>query len=85
MTRSAFAIADRRPQRPGACTCRVAARAQTAFVATRGSTAPPLLLEAVDGWRRSIRLARETYLDALSAAMFAGRFAGLAEARLEVA
>ncbi len=57
-------------------------RAQTAFVATRGSNAPPLLLEAA---RRLATLdptlARETYLDALSAAMFAGRFAGPGEAR----
>ena len=61
-------------------------RAQTAFVATRGSDAPPLLLEAA---RRLATLdptlARETYLDALSAAMFAGRFAGPGGSALEVA
>ena len=61
-------------------------RAQTAFVATRGSDAPPLLLEAA---RRLAtldpNLARETYLDALSAAMFAGRFAGPGGSALEVA
>ncbi len=61
-------------------------RAQTAFVATRGSNAPPLLLEAA---RRLATLdptlARETYLDALSAAMFAGRFAGPGGSALEVA
>ena len=61
-------------------------RAQTAFVATRGSNAPPLLLEAA---RRLTTLdptlARETYLDALSAAMFAGRFAGPGGSALEVA
>ena len=61
-------------------------RAQTAFVATRGSNAPPLLLEAA---RRLAALdpalARETYLDALSAAMFAGRFAGPGGSALEVA
>jgi DNA-binding CsgD family transcriptional regulator len=61
-------------------------RAQTAFVATRGSNAPPLLLEAA---RRLATLdptlARETYLDALSAAMFAGRFAGPGGGALEVA
>ena len=61
-------------------------RAQIAFVATRGSNAPPLLLEAA---RRLAKLdpnlARETYLDALSAAMFAGRFAGPGGSALEVA
>ena len=61
-------------------------RAQTAFVATRGTNAPPLLLEAA---RRLATLdptlARETYLDALSAAMFAGRFAGPGGSALEVA
>jgi DNA-binding CsgD family transcriptional regulator len=51
-------------------------RAQIAFAATRGSDAAPLLLaaarelEAVDP-----SLARATYLEALSAAMFAGRLA----------
>ncbi|MDA0159899.1 LuxR C-terminal-related transcriptional regulator [Solirubrobacter ginsenosidimutans] len=51
-------------------------RAQVAFAARRGSDAPPLLLraarelEAVD-----TALARSTYLEALSAAMFAGRLA----------
>jgi tetratricopeptide (TPR) repeat protein len=48
-------------------------RAQIAFVSSHGSDAPPLLLEAA---RRleplDVALARETYLDALSAAMFAG-------------
>ncbi len=61
-------------------------RAQTAFVAKRGSNAPPLLLEAA---RRLATLdptlARETYLDALSAAMFAGRLAGPGGSALEVA
>jgi len=51
-------------------------RAQVAFAARRGSDAPPLLLraarelEAVD-----TDLARATYLEALSAAIFAGRLA----------
>ena len=51
-------------------------RAQIAFAARRGSDAPPLLLkaarklEAVDAG-----LARATYLEALSAALFAGRLA----------
>jgi DNA-binding CsgD family transcriptional regulator len=50
--------------------------AEIAFAASRGSDAPPLLLkaarklEAVD-----VGLARATYLEALSAALFAGRLA----------
>jgi DNA-binding CsgD family transcriptional regulator len=51
-------------------------RAQLAFAANRGSDAPPLLLRAA---RRlepiDADLARETYLDALNAALFAGRLA----------
>ena len=51
-------------------------RAQIAFVATHGSDAPPMLLEAA-GRLSSLdpSLARQTYLDALSAALFAGRLA----------
>jgi DNA-binding CsgD family transcriptional regulator len=49
-------------------------RAQIAFARRRGSDAPPLLLEAA---RRleplDASLARETYLDALEAGIFAGR------------
>ena len=61
-------------------------RAQITFVATHGSEAPPLLLEAAQ--RLSAldpALARETYLDALSAAMFAGRLAGPGGSALEIA
>jgi DNA-binding CsgD family transcriptional regulator/tetratricopeptide (TPR) repeat protein len=51
-------------------------RAQINFTARRGNDAPQLLLEAA---RRlgslDVELARETYLDALSAAMFAGQLA----------
>ena len=51
-------------------------RAQIAFASSRGSDAPPLLLEAA---RRleplDATLARDTYLEALSAAIFAGRLA----------
>jgi DNA-binding CsgD family transcriptional regulator len=60
-------------------------RGQIAFAARRGSDAPPLLLkaarelEAVD-----LPLARATYLDALAAALFAGRLARGASA-LQVA
>jgi DNA-binding CsgD family transcriptional regulator len=50
-------------------------RGQVAFASSRGSDAPPLLLKAA---RRieplDVRLARETYLEALSAAVYAGRF-----------
>jgi DNA-binding CsgD family transcriptional regulator len=60
-------------------------RAQIAFASRRGSDAPPLLLEAA----RELEavdppLARATYLDALAAALFAGRMARGASA-LEVA
>jgi DNA-binding CsgD family transcriptional regulator len=52
-------------------------RAQVAFLTNRGSDAPPLLLMAA---RRlepvDVGLSRAAYLDALSAAMFAGRLAG---------
>jgi DNA-binding CsgD family transcriptional regulator len=51
-------------------------RAEISFAANRGNGALPLLLAAA---RRlepiDLRLARETYLDALSAALFAGRLA----------
>jgi DNA-binding CsgD family transcriptional regulator len=61
-------------------------RAQITFVATHGSDAPPLLLEAA---RRlstlDPALARETYLDALSAALFSGRLAGPGGSALEIA
>jgi DNA-binding CsgD family transcriptional regulator len=51
-------------------------RAQLAFAQSRGSDAPPLLLRAAITLRSlDPRLARETYLDAWSAALFAGRFA----------
>jgi DNA-binding CsgD family transcriptional regulator/tetratricopeptide (TPR) repeat protein len=52
-------------------------RAQLAFASRRGSDAPPVLLAAA---RRleplDAELARETYLEALGAAMFAGRLSG---------
>jgi DNA-binding CsgD family transcriptional regulator len=50
-------------------------RAQIAFASTRGSAAPTLLLNAArDLESVDVDLARATYLEALSAAMFAGRF-----------
>ena len=55
--------------------CRVQLlRAQIAFASRRGSDAPPLLLEAArDLEAVDPALARATYLEALSAAMFTGR------------
>ena len=51
-------------------------RGQIAFASSRGSDAPPLLLKAARQFEPlDPRLARETYLDALSAAIFAGRLA----------
>jgi DNA-binding CsgD family transcriptional regulator len=51
-------------------------RAQIAFAARRGSDAPPLLLRAARELETvDPALARATYLEALSAAMFAGRLA----------
>ncbi|MCW2911166.1 MAG: ATP-dependent transcriptional regulator, MalT-like, LuxR family [Actinomycetia bacterium] len=51
-------------------------RGQIAFASSRGSEAPPLLLKAARQFEPlDSRLARETYLDALAAAMFAGRLA----------
>jgi DNA-binding CsgD family transcriptional regulator len=49
-------------------------RAQIAFVFSRGSDAPPLLLDAARQLEAlEPALARETYLEALGAAMYAGR------------
>src|SRR5580693_5100598 len=51
-------------------------RGQIAFSSSRGSDAPPLLLKAARQFELlDPRLARETYLDALAAATFAGRLA----------
>jgi DNA-binding CsgD family transcriptional regulator len=52
-------------------------RAQLAFVTNRGSDAPPLLLKAAKRLAAvDVAASRGTYLDALSAAMFAARLAG---------
>ena len=52
-------------------------RAQIAFASSRGREAAPLLLSAAKRLEPlDVRLARDTYLDALSAAQFAGRLAG---------
>ena len=57
-------------------------RARIAFATSRGSDAPPLLLAAA---RRleplDVHRARETYLDALTAALFTGRLAGASDTR----
>ncbi|TQM36939.1 ATP-binding protein [Pseudonocardia cypriaca] len=54
-------------------------RAQIAFASNRGNEAPPLLLAAAERLESlDAELARDTYLDAFSAAMFAGRLAGTA-------
>jgi DNA-binding CsgD family transcriptional regulator len=51
-------------------------RAQIAFASTRGSDAPPLLLEAARAFESiDPSLARASYLEAFSAALFAGRLA----------
>jgi DNA-binding CsgD family transcriptional regulator len=51
-------------------------RGQIAFSSSRGSDAPPLLLAAARQLEPlDVRLARTTYLEALSAAVFAGRLA----------
>ena len=52
-------------------------RGQIAFAISRGRDAPPLLLKAAKALEPlNVELARETYLEALSAAMFAGRLGG---------
>ena len=61
-------------------------RAQTAFVSSHGNDAPQLLLEAARRLGQlDPTLSRETYLEALSAAMFAGRLARPGGGVLEVA
>ncbi|MFJ6895675.1 AAA family ATPase [Streptomyces hokutonensis] len=51
-------------------------RGQMAFASGRSADGPPLLLEAAGRFEAvDARLARETYLDALSVAMFVGRLA----------
>jgi DNA-binding CsgD family transcriptional regulator len=51
-------------------------RAEAAYAQSRGSDAPPLLLRAAKTLEPlDPKLARETYLDAWSSALFAGRFA----------
>jgi hypothetical protein len=57
-------------------------RARISFATDRGSEAPPLLLTAAKRLEPlDVRLARELYLDALTAALFAGRLGGGGDAR----
>jgi DNA-binding CsgD family transcriptional regulator len=57
-------------------------RARISFAADRGSEAPPLLLAAARRLEQlDVGLACEIYLDALQAALFAGRLGGEADAR----
>jgi DNA-binding CsgD family transcriptional regulator len=57
-------------------------RARIAFATNRGSDAPPLLLAAARRLERlDVPLARETYLDALTAALFTGRLAAVVDTR----
>src|SRR4051812_21691114 len=52
-------------------------RAQIAFASRRGHDAPPLLLEAAKRLEPlDAEMARETYLEAIASAMFAGRIGG---------
>lgn len=61
-------------------------RAQLAFVTKRGNDAPPLLLNAAKRLAAvDAGLSRATYLDALSAAIFAGRLAAVGGDVLAVA
>jgi DNA-binding CsgD family transcriptional regulator len=55
-------------------------RGGIAFASSMGSAAPPLLLEAADRLARlDVKLAREVYLDAWGAALFAGHLAAGAD------
>jgi DNA-binding CsgD family transcriptional regulator len=57
-------------------------RAQIAFARTRGGQAPLMLLKAAERYAPlHPNLARETYLEALGAAIFAGRLAGGTDVR----
>jgi DNA-binding CsgD family transcriptional regulator len=61
-------------------------RAQISFVSTRGSEVVPVLLQAAERLREvDPELARETYLEALTAAIYAGRLAGPGASAPEVA
>jgi len=58
-------------------------RGRAAFAGNRGNDAAPLMLKAASRLERvDLRLAREAYLDALTAALFAGRLAANASAQV---
>ena len=72
-----LAVAAAGPLDPLRRACVDLLRAQIAFTANRGRDAPPLLLRAARELEPlDVQLARETYLDALNAAIFAGPLAG---------
>jgi len=57
-------------------------RARISFATDRGNEAPAMFLAAARRLEQlDVRLARETYLDAMTAALFAGRLAGACDAR----
>ncbi len=71
---------DRREARADLVTARIA------FAENRGNDAPPLLLAAARRLEREdVELARATYLDALSAGIFAGQLAGPGSSLWELA
>jgi DNA-binding CsgD family transcriptional regulator/tetratricopeptide (TPR) repeat protein len=72
-----LSIAERSPL-DELCLARVdLVRAQIAFAVNRGSDAPPLLLKAAKRLEPlDVNVARDTYLEALFAALFAGRLGG---------
>jgi DNA-binding CsgD family transcriptional regulator/tetratricopeptide (TPR) repeat protein len=69
-----LSIAERSPLDERGCAHVDLVRAQVAFAVNRGRDAPPLLLKAAKRLEPlDVKLARDTYLEALFAAMFAGR------------
>jgi DNA-binding CsgD family transcriptional regulator len=80
-----ISIAERTPLNE-LCRARVdLVRAQVAFAVNRGSDAPPLLLKAAKRLEPlDVNVARDTYLEALFAALFAGRL-GVSEGVLKAA
>jgi DNA-binding CsgD family transcriptional regulator len=71
-----LAVAETGPLDDFRCAQLSLLRGQIAFASSRGNDAPPLLLAAARQFEPlDVRLARETYLEALAAALFAGRLA----------
>ncbi len=72
-----LAVAEAGPQDELARARTCLLRGQMAFASGHSTEGPSLLLEAARRFEMlDVQLARETYLDALSAAMYAGRLAG---------